>query len=286
MDQSILRECVREILIEGRYDRLTGLIVQDIWTRIRDSFGKEGIFKDKWKYSNPFKFPIDFKVDLEITRDPRLDHHVSVEGFSYKDSLEIKIWFKPQIEKKTYQYVNSRLHDTVIHELEHILQWNEYGGRDIPDEIELLLQSMGMDGSDYFLYAHEIPAMTRGLYKKAKVEKRPFTEVVEEYLNSMIEQGDLEVERKEEVIQAWFDYARKHLPAAQLSEGKYTLTAPLRSDLEIAANWVMNNDKKATSSKVRKSKDGTYSLTVTSSLPKQKVEYLTSSRFGRFVKVK
>jgi len=117
------------VLKEGRYDRLTGMIVRDIWEKIKLSYGEEGEFFDTWSYEKAYKFPYPFSVSLTIVRDDNLDHAVSVGGSSNKDFIDIEIYILPEVEKKVYNHINLRLQDVIRHELEHILQWNRHPGQ-------------------------------------------------------------------------------------------------------------------------------------------------------------
>jgi hypothetical protein len=57
--------------------------------------------------------------------------------------------------------------------------------------------------------------MVRGMYKQAKVERKPLDEIFNNYLAYFLEENIINQSQMEEILNVWTDYAKKHLPAAQ-----------------------------------------------------------------------
>ena len=108
-----------------------------------------------------------------------------------------------------WQEVSMDLKDVVRHELEHLTQDGENirTGKYIPDDQDLrnMIDSGLLDKDSYFSLPKEVDAMIQGLYYKAKKSKKPFADVVNDYLDKAM----ISLDNKEKVLNLW----RKRLPA-------------------------------------------------------------------------
>ena len=219
---------VKEVLKEGRYDKTTNQIskiVFDKFKEIYDKGDKKGEFiltvgpDDEDIINNQFEF--DLMGALEIT-----DGEYFVDGGAnsgYDDDGEeitplLSVKFKIP-KNPDWQKVSFDIKDVVRHELEHLTQdgLNVKGGV-VSDNPKLARPSKQMSddkivrnsidigllpAADYFLLEKEIDAMLQGLYFKAKKSKRPFKDVINDYLNIFINNGKITSEEKEEILNLW-----------------------------------------------------------------------------------
>ncbi len=166
--------------------------------------------------------------------------------------LVVQIVYNPELfktRKDLMQGFNTLLpliRKTVSHELFHAYQtkkgrmfhkskegeyWSEVPLEDMPD----------VPGQvRYYLADHETEAFVRGFYRQSKITKVKWEDVVNAYLDDIERSlenagkeyakeliglfGTLEEFRKtyrEQIMQKWKDYARKELPCATLSNGKF-----------------------------------------------------------------
>jgi hypothetical protein len=65
------------------------------------------------------------------------------------------------------------------------------------------------------LLQKEQPAMIQGLYFRAKKERKPYTEVVNSYLDIWVANGTITSKQKETIIKRW----RKLLPKLGIKQG-------------------------------------------------------------------
>ncbi len=210
-------------LNEGRYDTLANKlssIAFEAFKDIHDRGDREGEFE--FRVDNPDEehdipskdFFFDFAGVVEIT-----DNEYSVDGganagFDNKgDEITPLLSVKFKIPKNPdWQKVSFDIKDVVRHELEHLTQdgYNEKTGKYMEDD-KLLRDLIDLDllpKADYFRLPKEIDAMLQGLYFKAKKAKRPFKDVIDDYLNIFIDQETITPEEKENVLKVWRSRAK------------------------------------------------------------------------------
>jgi phosphopantetheine adenylyltransferase len=200
------------ILTEGRYDKSTNQfsnIVFDMFKSIHDRGDKTGEFEfsvgpdDEDIYSKEFEF--DLAGVVEITDDEYEVNGGANAGFDNKGdevipllSVRFKIPKNPD-----WQRVSFDIKDVVRHELEHLTQdgLNVRPGKQMADD-QIFRDMIDMDllpKADYFKLEKEIDAMLQGLYLKAKKSRRPYREVIDDYLSTQ----PITAEDKEEILNLW-----------------------------------------------------------------------------------
>ena len=205
-------------LNEGRYDafanRLSS-IVFEAFKDIHDRGDKEGEFEFRVDHPDdehdiPSKdFYFDLMGKVEITDDEYEVDGGANAGFD-KDGNEITplLSVKFRIPKNPdWQRVSFDIKDVVRHELEHLTQDgdNVKSGKYMEDDqlIRDLIDADMLPKSAYFRLEKEVDAMLQGLYFKAKKSKRPFKDVIDDYLNIFIDQETITQEEKENILDIW-----------------------------------------------------------------------------------
>ena len=203
-------------LNEGRYDKSTNEfsnIVFDMFKSIHDRGDKKGEFEfsvgpdDEDIYSEEFEF--DLAGIVEITDDEYEVDGGANAGFDTKGeevtpllSVKFKIPKNPDWQKVSFD-----IKDVVRHELEHLTQdgGNEKPGKYMKDDqlIRDLIDSDMLSKSQYFKLEKEVDAMLQGLYFKAKKSKRPFGDVIDDYLNIFLDQETISPQEKEDILNTW-----------------------------------------------------------------------------------
>ena len=203
-------------LNEGRYDKSANQfsnIVFDMFKSIHDRGDKKGEFEfsvgpfEEDIYSDQFEF--DLAGVVEITDDEYSVDGGANAGFA-NDGSEItpllSVSFKIP-KNPDWQKVSFDIKDVVRHELEHLTQdgGNEKSGKYMEDDQLLrdLIDADLLSKSQYFKLEKEVDAMLQGLYFKAKKSKRPFNDVINDYLNIFIDQETITQEEKEEILDIW-----------------------------------------------------------------------------------
>jgi len=125
------------------------------------------------------------------------------------DSIEIIINYNPDAFPENYNKLNAEIKDALRHELEHVGQYNFPKGvipRDIGDPPIF----------DYLTTDFEIPAHVQGLYKTAKTKKITLNQAIDDFLDERAE--ELSAKEEAQIKKIWLDWAKKNLPAAQITE--------------------------------------------------------------------
>jgi hypothetical protein len=94
----------------------------------------------------------------------------------------IEITIQTDNKKQDRSLIAMKLRNSIRHELEHLTQsgLNTLPGKYLPDDQEARLLA---SRKDYLLLKKEVPAMLKGLHFQATKERKPFDEIVNEYLN-------------------------------------------------------------------------------------------------------
>jgi len=223
-----------DFLFEGRYDRLTGSLVDFIWNKIKETRisweQKKSVKKIQIKSQNQSNGSVTFDLLISIKRKKGgMPEGFLVNGYTdvnYKklDDIDIEIFIDPDFEPKCYTMMNSVLQDTVRHEIEHLTQEgkNKMNFKAVPTPEKVREEIYQQDAWKYYLLPDEIDAMIHGLYRGAKTEKVPFDVYSTRYLNWRKRSGDnIPDDKYSEIMNTWIERAIKLLPAVQIKQRIY-----------------------------------------------------------------
>ncbi len=204
-------------LNEGRYDKSTNQfskIVFEFFKDVHDRGDKKGEFElsvgpddNDDIQSNQFEF--DLAGVVKITDDEYSVDGGANAGFDREGeeitpllSVSFKIPKNPN-----WQEISFDIKDVVRHELEHLTQdgGNVRPSKKMEDDqlIRDLIDADMLPKAQYFKLEKEVDAMLQGLYFKAKKAKRPFKDVVNDYLNIFVDQNTITLEEKEDILNVW-----------------------------------------------------------------------------------
>lgn len=223
-----------EYINEGRYDKLTGDAVKDLMSLIKSSNnGEENYNEVKISYYENDDVPpfgdliddeiyldsgtywdktsgVDVFVKLVLVRDflPSFGEDFIIDGHVDEDAatVYIEIAINPAKEPDCYNELSYELRDVVRHEIEHLTQrgWNQNPAK--KRRRNFAVRGRIQKAGEYYKYyklADEIDANIQGLYNKAKSMKKPFKEVVMDFINNRISRGIIPKEKATSVYNAW-----------------------------------------------------------------------------------
>jgi hypothetical protein len=227
------------ILNEGRYDKLANQLSSIAFEAIKDGYdvGRKVLDltftigpDDEDIISNDFEF--DFNIQAEYTEDEyKVDGGANAgfddEGEEIIPLLNVRFKIPKEID---WQTVSFDLKDVVRHELEHLTQDGENirPGKQMKDDklIRKMIDSDILSKAEYFKLEKEVDAMLQGLYFKAKKSKRPYIEVIDDYLDKQ----PISQQERENILNLW----RKRNKA---------LSLPLfENEKEVKTNYTIYSD--------------------------------------------
>ena len=212
-----LNQFARELMTEGAYDALT--------TKLTKATINKWV-EDSKKKPMPKKSFIDIDVDdvdgkgreIEfnyvgmIEFDKKVDGY-EVDGTSNSGEDEGKMTFiatlfkvNPKVLPQAWSKISADVSDVIRHEIEHQTQAgdNTRSSKQMEDDIDirdLINKAKILPQKNYYMLEKEIDAMLQGLYLKAKKTKKPFKDVISNYLD--IAPGLEKKEDKELVLNLW-----------------------------------------------------------------------------------
>jgi hypothetical protein len=224
-----LNQFARELMAEGAYDSLTTQLTKATINKWVEDSKKKPI---------PKKSFVDIDIDdvdgkgreIEfnyvgiVEFDKTIDGY-EVDGTSNSGEDKGKIPFvatmfriNPKILPQAWSKISADVSDVIRHEIEHLTQAGDnVRGQVYDDEGNLIDKGKYMDDdimirdminklkvlpkSDYYKLEKEVDAMLQGLYLKAKKTRKPFADVINNYLD--IAPGIDTKEDKESILNLW-----------------------------------------------------------------------------------
>lgn len=199
-----------EIILEGRYDSITKKISSDVFNYWKKDFydgKKKSIFK---KYYLDKDIEVDVYAQINFVED--YDNFFIDGGVNEEtDYLEIVVQIDPTWLPRYFSEISMWLKDLVRHEIEHLTQdqmsssYNPVKHIDDDREIRDLINLGVLPKALYFKLPKEVDANLQGMYYRAKKERRPFIDVIMDYLNSQ----NITNEDIEDILEIWRKRAKK-----------------------------------------------------------------------------
>jgi cytidyltransferase-like protein len=199
-----------ESLNEGRYDTVSNKSSSMIFNKWKQDFlaGKKQSVLKTFVESEDVEFGLvatlkfknegeDLQVDggLEETEDG----NVIYVDFKVDRNILPEMWSE----------ISMNLKDVIRHEIEHITQNDElnYPSKFMEDDLiaRIAINQKLLPRGEYFKLEKEIDANLQGMYFRAKKERRPFIDVINDYLDAQ----SITPEQKEEVLNLWRPRASK-----------------------------------------------------------------------------
>jgi hypothetical protein len=212
-----LNQFARELMAEGAYDSLT--------TKLTKATINKWV-EDSKKKPMPKKSFVDIDVDEVDGKGREIEfNYVGLVEFTNKvDGYEVdgtsnsgedkgKISFiatmfkvNPEILPQAWSKISSDISDVIRHEIEHLTQAgdNTRTGKYKDDDIQIrdMINKLKiLPKKNYYLLDKEVDAMLQGLYLKAKKTRKPFANVINNYLD--IAPGIETKEDKEMILNLW-----------------------------------------------------------------------------------
>ena len=219
---------VKEVLKEGRYDSISNKISSDIFRHWKDNLKKK---VNRLEKSYTFE---DEELDVEatLTLTPGTNK-LNIDGGadSENDFIVVNFDVDPKLLPKAWEEISFNLKDVVRHEMEHLTQGEGFQlkpGKFMEDDelYRKMIDSELLSKAEYFKLEKEVDANLQGMYFRAKKEKRPFKDVINDYLDTQ----DLTSEEKKEILNLW--RKRNKVLSLPIFENEKNMNYKIYSDMD------------------------------------------------------
>ena len=202
-----------EPLNEGRYDRITNKISSQVFNKWKSDIDLN-IDSDEEQVSE-YDFSVDeqdlkFDVLTRLILEPGIDELETIDttgaGTDKKgDFINIHLRIDPGMLPEFYGGISMLLKDIVRHEIEHLTHniraKSNIGIKSMPDDSvrRARIKAGELPQSEYFKLPKEIDANLQGLYLRAKKIRKPFSLVINNFLDSK----NYTPKEREEILNLW-----------------------------------------------------------------------------------
>jgi hypothetical protein len=191
--------------VQVRRDPIPTTTISDLFQNEKKSF-YVGEFDDEVSGLN-------FEVELKfaVTEDGVQPGKFFIDGYAEADddypNIEIHVAVHPNDGNKIFSKIQPVMRDLVRHEIEHLTQRgmlakaNKFMRRN--SAMRVKIKSNPDLYYKYFLLPDEVDANIHGLYSKAKTMKQPYQKVVDDYLDSLVDDEIIKPEHRKEIYNKW-----------------------------------------------------------------------------------
>ena len=204
-------------LDEGAYDSLTTKLTKATIQKWVEDSKKKPMPKKSFVDIDVDEFDgkgreIEFNYVGIVEFDKKIDGY-EVDGTSNSGEDKGKMPFvatmfriNPKILPQSWSKISADVSDVIRHEIEHLTQAgdNTRSGKYMEDDIDIrdMINKLKiLPKKNYYMLEKEVDAMLQGLYLKAKKTKKPFKDVINNYLD--IAPGIETKEDKEIILNLW-----------------------------------------------------------------------------------
>lgn len=189
---------------EGRYDRITNEISSSIFRHWKSDFlsgESKSVFEETFENK-------DLYIDIEATIlfSSSYKEGLKVDGGADESTSYIEVRFEvnPDLLPRFWEEISMNLKDVIRHEIEHLTHGegdNLNVGKKMDDDrfIRAMISAKILPRSMYFKLEKEIDANLQGMYFRAKKEHKPFSDII----NSYLDLHDITFDEKEDVLNLW-----------------------------------------------------------------------------------
>ena len=219
LEDSLKNNDKKEVMAEGRYDKLSNTVSSDIFRTWKEGFeeGKIVIDYDESYEALGESFDVDAKM-LIIKGYGKMEVHEDTGAGTDAsgDYIIVRVIIDPEMLPESWSEVSMTLKDIIRHEIEHL---THQGGGFTANPAKIMrgdkarrdkIKAGEIPVNQYFKLKKEIDANIQGMYFRAKKERRPFADVVNTYLDAQ----DITPKQKQEILTLW----RKRMPALGIQQ--------------------------------------------------------------------
>jgi len=203
------------IINEGMYDSIVTKLAKDVTNAWVSQFKEDPKrlfalldtnYEMEDKKGRPLEFDLLAKLDFKKTKDRtyKVDGGANEGDDESEGFVALSFQVDPRELPRMWSTIAMDIRDVLRHEIEHLTQggWNVRQGKEMADDSlirDLINKYKTLAPKNYFMLDKEVDAMLQGMYFKAKKSRRPFIDIIEDYLDKV----GLDPEEKEEIKTRW-----------------------------------------------------------------------------------
>jgi hypothetical protein len=186
---------VNSNIFEDKFEYIVDKLVSDVMNVFRQNQkGTIVLPEDLGDEEMVYDFPeINgvFTVNLDIKTDPNMTG-IETDGESdVEDNIDIEITTNPELTEDDLKELEYELHEILVHELTHIIQQNlQYN----------FPKRKPKKPYNYYSQRHELEAQIAGFKRRAKLENKPFEEILRNWLKKYVKRHGMNLEETEKLI--------------------------------------------------------------------------------------
>jgi hypothetical protein len=121
----------------------------------------------------------------------------------------VNVAVHPDDNEKIFSKIQPVLRDLVRHEIEHLTHGKDSAALKLSkllrgdEAMRVKIRQNPELFYKYFLLPKEVDANIHGLYSKAKTLKKPYQDVVDDYLDSLVDDGIINPITRKKIYTAW-----------------------------------------------------------------------------------
>lgn len=156
---------------------------------------------------------VEVELKLAISEDGVSPGKFFIDGSAEADSeypsIEVHIGIHPSDGETIFSKIQPVLRDLVRHEIEHLTHGRKSAAVKLSkvlrgdEKMRARIRQTPELYYKYYLLPKEIDANIHGLYSKAKTMKKPYQQVVDDYLDSLVGDGIITPENRKLIYKTW-----------------------------------------------------------------------------------
>jgi hypothetical protein len=181
-------------VFEEKFEYIVDNLVSDVMDAFRQNKKGRVVLPEDMGNEMVYDFPeINgvFTVNLDIKTDPNMEGIETDGDTDIEDNIDIEIITNPDITENDLQELEYELYEILVHELTHIIQ------QDLQYNFP---KRKPKKPYNYYTQRHELEAQIAGFKRRAKIQNKPFEEILRNWLKKYVHRHQMNLEETEKLI--------------------------------------------------------------------------------------
>ncbi len=181
-------------VFEDKFEYIVDKLVSDVMIVFKQNKKGTVVLPEDMGNDMVYDFPeINgiFTVNLNIKTDPNMEGIETDGDTDIEDNIDIEIITNPDPTENDLKELEYELHEILVHEITHVIQQNlQYN----------FPKRKPKKPYSYYTQRHELEAQIAGFKRRAKIENKPFEEILRNWLKKYVHKHRMNLEETEKLI--------------------------------------------------------------------------------------